>query len=410
MTAKIAIVGAGPSGCFTAQALLKLDPSLAVDVIDAQPTPFGLVRYGVAADHQGTKSIARQFARVFTRQNAQFFGNVTIGEQISLDQLFHAYDAVVLAAGLSRDRRLGISGDDTQGVIGSRDLTRALYEHPDASTLPNLGAHPVIIGTGNVAIDILRLLAKTPDGLHGSDLGQGPTDWLAAQHFEKITIVGRSTAADARCSPVMLKELAELSNINVSVRHQGAAHSDQGADRVDALVHLAGSTTGVLPVEFRFESLPVAIEPQNGASSGQLTLHVDTPDGPQSLSASSVITAIGFMSDGALDRAELLHAAADPISPRNRVYTIGWFRGGPAGAIPQCRSDAQILAKRIVSELEPKSDRIGRAVFSDLPDVVDFTHWEHIDRLEVSAAPQNRCRQKISNTAELLRPSNLQDT
>ncbi|MEM5474916.1 FAD-dependent oxidoreductase [Pacificibacter sp. AS14] len=400
-TAKIAIVGAGPSGCFTAQALLKLDPNLELDIIDAQPTPFGLVRYGVAADHQGTKAVARQFSRIFTRQNAHFFGNVQIGTQVSVEDVLQSYDAVVLAAGLSEDRNLGIPGDDCPGIIGSRALTRSLYEHPNAAELPELGSHPVIIGMGNVAVDILRLLSKTPDELHGSDLGQGPTDWLASQEFEQITMLGRSSVASARFSSVMIKELSNLSAIDVRTHYLNNAKDGTAQDRFDAIAHLEAETAGGVPVELRFESRPTAItETAQG-----LTLEIDTPDGPQSLLASSIITAIGFTSDGRLNREALLSEANDKASPQDRLYTIGWFRDGPVGAIAQCRGEAQILAKRILAELKPDAVRKGSALLVDLPDVIDFKHWEAIDALEVSRAPDNRCRQKLSNMADLLRPT-----
>ncbi|CUH63635.1 NADPH-ferredoxin reductase FprA [Thalassovita gelatinovora] len=405
MTAKVAIIGAGPSGCYTAQALLKMDPDLEVDVIDAQPTPFGLVRYGVAADHQGTKGVARQFARIFIRQKARFFGNIRIGEQVTLGELQDAYDAVVIAAGLSGDRRLGIPGDDLPGIIGSGSLTRALYEHPDAAALPELGQDPVIIGTGNVAIDVLRLLAKTPEELRGSDLGDGPTAWLAAHKFRKITVVGRSSAGAARFSPVLLKELADLSAIDVSVMHPGSANDEEGKRRLEALAELVAATSGPVQVDFHFDSCPIAIE---DVSTG-LKLDVETPEGRQSLLASSIITAIGFTSDGSLDRDTMLDSAQDRMRPENRTYTIGWFRNGPVGAIPKCREDAQALAQRVMSELQPDPDRIGRNLFETVPDIVGFDHWQRVDALELSTAPDDRCRRKIFHKAELLRPSNLQD-
>ena len=398
MNAKIAIVGAGPSGCYTAQALLKCAPALEVDVIDAQPTPFGLVRYGVAADHQGTKGVTRQFARIFTRQGARFLGNLSIGDKTTVEDLRQAYDAVVFAAGMSGDRRLGIPGDDLAGVIGSGALTRALYEHPDAGPFPVLGEAPVIIGTGNVAIDILRLLAKTPEELRGSDLGPGPSAWLAAQRVRKITVVGRSPAASARFSPVMIKELADLANVDLRVVFPDP-------DGTSVLNTAVTATAGPLPVEFRFESRPVALE----NTAGGLHLHVETPQGRDTIAASSVISAIGFMSKGRLDRDAILRSADEPDGTHGRVYATGWFRNGPVGAIPQCREEAQALTQRILSELQPNPDRVGRRLFAQDPDIVDFDHWQQIDAQELAAAPSDRCRQKISRREELLRPSNLQD-
>ena len=393
MTAKIAIVGAGPAGCYTAQALLKNAPDLEIDILDAQPVPYGLVRYGVAADHQGTKGVARQFSRLFTRQKARFHGNLRIGRDLSLEALRRSYDAVVLATGLSGDRRLGIPGDELPGVIGSGALTRALYEHPDADPLPDLGAFPVVIGTGNVAIDLLRLLAKTPDELRGSDLGAAPSAWLAAQQIRRITVIGRSPAAAARYSAVMMKELGDLSRVDLHVRFPSGMPGD-------ALNAAVAATSGPLPVEFRFETRPLALEQAGGA----LHLTVGTPEGRDGIAASSVISAIGFACDGSLDRQALLQEV-----DMGRLYAAGWFRSGPVGAIPQCREEGQTLARRILGEITPDPARPGRAILADHRHIVDFDHWQRIDTLELAAADDQRCRQKISRREELLRPANLQD-
>lgn len=405
MSARIAIVGAGPSGCYTAQALLKIAPELTVDVIDAQPTPFGLVRYGVAADHQGTKNIARQFQRVFTHQKARFFGNVRIGADVSLEALEDAYDAVVLAAGLSGDRRLGVPGDDLDGIIGSGALTRAIYEHPDAAALPDLGDSPVIIGTGNVAIDILRLLAKSPQELNGSDLGQGPTEWLAAQRFKKITVLGRSSAGAARFGTTLLKELRDLTNVDISIVYPGVAVGPDQEGKLEVLKQLEAETSGLLPLTFQFNSRPVAIK----KSDDGLMVDVDTPDGPQSVPATSVISAIGFLSDGSLGRDAMLDGSGDKVRPQGRIYTIGWFRNGSVGAIPDCRKDAMELAQRIMADLTPDPARIGSAVMTDLSQIMTFQHWEHMDAQERGAAPEGRCRQKISQRAEMLAFTKPQD-
>ncbi|MGI3163165.1 FAD-dependent oxidoreductase [Pseudooceanicola sp. 200-1SW] len=395
MSAKIAIVGSGPAGCYTAQALLKRAPEAEVDLIDALPVPYGLVRYGVAADHQGTKGVTRQFDRLFTRQGARFFGNLRIGQDLSLADLRQAYDAVVLATGLGADLRLGIEGDDLPGVIGAARLTRALYEHPDAAGLPDLGAHPVVIGTGNVAIDILRLLAKTPAELHGSDLGPGPTAWLAGQGIRQITVLGRSAAEAARFSPVMVKELGELSRIDIQVQNPAA-------DPEEALNRAAAASHGPLPVVFRFATRPLTLAPRPEG----LALTVETPEGRDQIAATSVITAIGFDCDGALDRAGLLaEAEAGAVSGQGRLYTAGWFRTGPTGALPQCREEGQALAARLLAEVTPDPARPGRARLADLPGVVDFDHWAQIDAHERAEAAPDRCRRKLARRDELLRPA-----
>ena len=387
MKGKVAIIGAGPSGCYTAQALLKAAPDLEVDIIDALPVPYGLIRYGVAADHQGTKAVTRQFDRVFTRMNARFYGNVKVGQDVTLAALEDAYDTVVVAIGLSADRKLGIPGDELPGVNGSARLTRALYEHPDAAPLPDLGPNPVIIGTGNVAVDLLRLMVKTPEELTGSDLGPGPTEWLEAQSFQRITTLGRSPAAAARFDPAMIRELSNLERINVTL-HPPA----QGTEGIEGvLAELEGTSAGALPVDFMFERTPRAIH----QGPDGLILTVDSPDGSEEIAASSIITAIGFASDGLFD------AGTCP--------GVGWHKTGPTGALPRCRDDAQLLATELLKGLSPDPARIGRALLDRLPDTTDFAHWQAIDVFEKTNATPGRCRRKLADKANLLTAPTPQD-
>lgn len=403
MTAQIAIVGAGPSGCFLAQALLKSAPDLRVDLIDALPVPYGLVRYGVAADHQGTKAVIRQFERLFERQGARFIGNLAVGRDVTLDDLRAAYDVVVLAAGLSGDRRLGIPGEDMDGVAGAGAITRALYDHPDAGPLPPLGPRVVIMGNGNVAIDLLRLLAKTPDELAGSDLGQTGTDWLAGGGVEEITIVGRSPAARARFDPVMIRELGKLSGVRIAVLGAGLTDDPEGAKRIEALTAIDGHGTGPRLVSFRFGLTPEAVE---GAGRVAAVRFRAGADGALTLPCDLFLTAIGFDDAGMLGRNALLAEAGDEaagvIAPG--LYATGWFRRGPTGTIPDNRNDAQALAARILADLPAllRPDRPGRAALTHL-DTVDYDGWKQIDAAEVAAPPQGRIRAKIATRAEMLR-------
>lgn len=400
MTGRIAIVGAGPSGCYVAQALLKARPDLEVDLVDALPVPFGLVRYGVAADHQGTKAITRQFARIFERQGARFFGNVHIGRDVDLLELRKAYDAVVLAAGLSGDRPLLIPGAGLPGIHGAGALTRALHEHPDASAFPDLGSHPLILGNGNVAIDLLRLLCKTPPELHGTDLGLEPSTWLASSAIEAITIVGRSPAARAKFDPLMVRELGKLRNVSIRVIDAGDADDPDGQKRIDALSDIHGYDTGAVRITFRFGLQPLAVE-----GDGRVTgLRVAGPDGEEVIAASSILTAIGFESEGDLDRGALVQAAGHGEAGRlgDRLYAAGWFARGPRGTIPDSRTEAQAVAALVLGDLTPDADRIGSAVFRNVRHVVDYAGWKRIDAHELAGSTPERCRRKLASTAELL--------
>ncbi|WP_417677179.1 FAD-dependent oxidoreductase [Pseudodonghicola sp.] len=400
-TGKIAIVGAGPSGCFLAQSLLKAAPDLQVDLIDRLPVPYGLVRYGVAADHQGTKAVARQFARVFGRQGAEFHGNVTLGADVTLEALQGAYDAVVLAAGLSNDRPLGVPGAELPGVWGAGLITRALYEHPDAGTLPDLGPRPLIVGNGNVAIDLLRLLAKQPDELEGSDLGPVATDWLSQSGIEEITITGRSPAAQAKFDTVMIKELSKLSGVTIHVEGAGSSEDAAEAKKIEAVLALHGHATGPRRVTFRFGLAPLAVEGDDHVTA----MRFQTAAGEETLPCSSVLTAIGFCADGQLPRDALLSEAQDVeagvLAPG--LYATGWFRRGPRGTIPENRADAQALAGRILADLSPDPAKPGRAILADLDARVDYAGWTRIDAHETATAPEGRVRAKIARREEMLR-------
>ncbi|MBS8262769.1 oxidoreductase [Roseibium polysiphoniae] len=400
MSGQIAIVGAGPSGCYLAQALLKLAPDLKVDLIDALPVPFGLTRYGVAADHQGTKAVTRQFARTFERQGARFFGNVRVGRDLSLAQISSAYDATVLAAGLSSDRPLDIPGGDLPQVYGSARLTRALNEHPDAAALPDLGAHPVILGNGNVAVDLLRILCKTPAELEGSDLGPGPTAWLAANNIETITIVGRSPAAKVKFDPVMVRELGKLDNIHVTMDEPEPSSDPEEQKKLQALHDLNGHGTGSIRVDFRFEAQPLAVEGDSRVTG----LRVAGAEIEEIIGATSLITAIGFMSDGELNRDALIAKASTQQGGKldERLYSAGWFRHGPRGTIPQSRADAQDTAALILSDLTIDPARTGATIFAQLPDCTDYPGWQQIDRVEQGQSLPGRCRQKITSIKKLI--------
>ena len=371
----IAIFGAGPSGCYVAQALAKARPDADITIFDALPVPYGLVRYGVAADHQGTKGVIRQFERLFERQGIGFQGHVTLGRDVTLDAVRAAYDAVVLATGLSRDRRLGIPGEDLVGVHGSGAVTRAWNGFPGAEA-PRMGRRVVVIGNGNVAIDLVRLLAKGASELHGSDILIEP-----GAGVQDITIVGRSPAEVAKFDPVMLKELARLEGCAITV-------SDLTGEGkvIEALNSLhghapAGSTKRLC---FRFGLVPDRIlgtERVEGVAFADGTV----------IAADTVLTAIGF--DG-----EPGWSASDDGLLAPGLYAAGWVRRGPRGTIPENRTDAQAIAARIAADLPEGPGKPGLV----MPGATDYAGWQRIDAAERAAAPEGRVRAKITDHARML--------
>src|SRR5690348_6719873 len=193
MIHRVAIVGAGPSGFYAADGLLRLQPDLHIDLIDRLPTPFGLVRAGVAPDHQGTKAVARQFDRLLDHHNVRFAGNVEIGRDLGWEDLRQAYDAVIVATGRVIDRKLGIPGEDLPFVWGSWKFVAWLNGHPDFRQGPDLGAaHRVaVIGNGNVALDVARVLAKGPEEMAKTDIVLEAGRAIAAAPLVEIHVIGR---------------------------------------------------------------------------------------------------------------------------------------------------------------------------------------------------------------------------
>jgi ferredoxin--NADP+ reductase len=406
---KVAIIGAGPSGCFTAQGLLKARPDWQVDVYDSLPVPYGLVRYGVAADHQGTKGIARQFERVFERQGARFIGNVTLGRDVTLEQMRAAYDAVVLATGLAGDRvpELVEGGDTPEGMIGAGALTRALYDHPDAADLPDIGGHVVILGNGNVSVDLLRLLAKSESELEGSDLSPRATEWLMSRRIDSLTIVGRSAAELAKFDPVMIRELAKLQAVTIRVADLPVGEMpDAGKEKLlSALREIDGLSTGPLPITFRFNMPLQSIQIKDGKVTG-LVAGQDGSEG-EYLPCDALVTAIGFCCDGRLGRDAVMSGAEDAEAGRiaEGLYAAGWFRRGPRGTIPENRADSLALAARIVDDLEaaPETSRAGHEGLGLTCETVDHAGWQRLDAIEKAQAMAGRCRTKIQTRPDMLR-------
>ena len=417
MTRKIAIIGAGPSGCYLAQALLKQDATVEIDIIDRLPVPFGLVRYGVAPDHQGTKAVSRQFARLFERQGVNFIGNLDIctgahGGDISLDELRAIYDVVVLATGLSSDRKLGIAGEDLQGVVGSGVLTRAWNDHPDSedAELPAPGKKVAIIGNGNVAMDVLRILSKQDHEYDGSDFGSHHAESIAAAKVERIEVIGRSPAGMAKFDPVMVKEIVKSAGLKFEIHDLDLGDaSDAENPKIAALNGLAEIEPDEprCTISFRFGWAPVSFF----GTDGNLTaLHIARADGSETLElpCNMAVTAVGFSDDQRLGRMDLVEGAADLDNGRlaDGLYAAGWFRRGPQGTIPDNRSDSQVVAAAIAQDLAnmPESNAPGReGLFARFDHLTDYAAWQRIDEHERASCAEGRLRNKLRTRRDMLK-------
>jgi len=401
----IAIIGSGPAGCYLVDQLLRVKPDASISVLEELPVPFGLIRYGVAPDHQPTKAIARLFDRILARDNVGFFGNVEVGRDIRLVELMNLYDAVVLATGAPRDRRLGIPGEELPGVVGSGSFVAWYNSHPHAHA-PAVGdvRSAVIIGNGNVAIDVARILAKGPEEVAGSDLSPAVSSWLASQPLQTVHLVGRRGAADAKFTD---HELAELGTLKRALPVVADPASLTGETAVVKTLHTfaeAAQRETAVTINFHFNLTPAAFV-------GETQLHAvrfSTPAGASvEIPAQLAVTSIGYESVAICSVAPVNGFFANQDGKiAERLYAVGWARRGPTGTIPTNRTEAQQLAQKIAQEIEdghrPGADGLRGLLQERTVRWVDYAGWRRIDTAELSAASAERSRTKLGTVEEML--------
>ena len=400
----IAIIGSGPAGCYLADHLLRLMPDGSIDILEKLPVPFGLIRYGVAPDHQSTKNVARVFDRVLSRDRVNFFGNVEVGRDIKLEQLLSFYDAVVLATGAARDRQLGIAGEDIPGVTGSGAFVGWYNGHPHAQppTVSDVRS-AVVIGNGNVALDVARILAKGREELSGSDLPTDVRHWLHAQPIKAIHVVGRRSAAEAKFNDHELAEIGTLQRARPIVNSSDIT-GDSAVAKVLRGFAEAPQRDTPLTIQFHFNLTPTAFAGDDAlravrfrSASGEIT---DIP-------AQLAVTCIGYESVPCCSATpENGVFANDHGQVDDRLYVVGWAKRGPSGTIPTNRVEAQQVAQKIVQEVQSAS-RPGTPALRHLLELrgcrfVDYDGWRKIDAAELSRANAEHCREKLCSTSEML--------
>jgi NADPH-dependent glutamate synthase beta subunit-like oxidoreductase len=402
----IAIIGSGPAGCYLADQLLRTAPTAQVDVIDRLPVPFGLVRYGVAPDHQSTKAVARILDRVLSHKQVSFFGNVDVGRDVSLGELLSFYDAVVLATGATRDKKLGIPGEELPGVIGSGKFVAWYNGHPDSSApkLQNVKS-VVVIGNGNVAIDVARVLAKETAELVGSDLSPEVTEQLAAQPIETIHIVGRRGASDAKFTQHELAELGTLKRAHPHVVDPAQLSGDSQLIKILTTFN-SDVRNGATPItiNFHFGMTPVAFV---GSERLEFVRFRHSDGSEREIAANLAVTCIGYES--------LPCCAESPVKGvfpnedgkiRDRLYVVGWAKRGPSGVIASSRADAQVVAQKISKEViaanRPGREALRQHLFQRGVHVVDHAGWKRINAAETAEANEQRCRTKFTSKSRML--------
>ncbi|MCZ9881784.1 FAD-dependent oxidoreductase [Arthrobacter sp. B2a2-09] len=356
----IAIVGSGPSGCYLAQYLRKRWKEAEIVIFDRLPVPYGLVRFGVAPDHLGTKAVARQFDRLFEREGVRFIGETEIGNRVTLQELRDAFDIVVLASGLHGDRALGVPGDTLPGVHGAGRITRLINGHPGEQIDGlRIGERIAIVGNGNVAMDLVRLLLTSPERLLELGVAEDVVRALEPGSVKRIDVVGRSAAHDAKFDLAMLRELTKLPDVSFVAQNladEGIADADGIAKR-DAVAEIAGGSPAraARSVHFHFGWTPERIIGQDKVQSIAFRSTADE-NSTLLLDVEGVLTAIGFeeLTTSPIRRSH--HESAESeldkgyLSPG--LYCAGWLRRGPRGTIPQNRVDSKMVADAIIEAVD----------------------------------------------------------
>ena len=426
----VAVIGSGPAGYYTAEALLKAwGDAVCVDVIDRLPVPYGLIRFGVAPDHQSIKAVYRRYEKVALTANIRFVGNVTVGRDVTIAELRDLYDAVILATGAPNDRPLEIEGGDLPGVIGSAAFVGWYNGHPEFADLdPPLDVEAAaVIGNGNVALDVARILSKTPAEFEGSDIVGHALDALARSSIRTIHVLGRRGPHQIAMTP---KELGELGHLEDAVPKVDLADFPPVVD--DALLepgmrksvtHLrefAGLEQGGKRkvIDFDFFAMPVRVEGEGKAERlvverTRLTEDLRSVGTGETyvVECGLIVSCIGYQTPP-IDGVPYEHGRGRFANSEGVIgdglYCVGWARRGPTGTIGTNRPDGYEVAEKIAAELGdgPSAKQGGLGLDTLLHargvEPVTFRDWQRIEAAEAERARSGSPREKFATIAEML--------
>ena len=424
----IAIIGAGPAGFYTAEALTKTlgEGNVAIDIIDRLPTPYGLIRAGVAPDHQSIKAVSKRYDATASSPNTRFTGHLDVGSDVSVAELQSLYHAVVLATGAPADRPLGIPGEDLSGVLGSGAFTGWYNGHPDHAALDVMFAAGVaVVGNGNVAIDVARVIAKTEAELLDSDVVAHAAAPLRAAVVRNIHIVGRRGPHQASFTPKEMGELGHLARAQPLVDPgdlppvEADAALEPGLRKtVGHLRAFAAEPRSAKPIAIHFDffSRPLRIEGDGRVAALVVErTRLDAGGGAvgtgeyRSIACGLVVSCIGYLTPSVPgvphdDRAGRFASDKGRIAPG--LYAVGWAEHGPRGTIGTNRPDAFAVAAQIAADA-PTGDRAGRAGLDALIAArrlvtTSFEHWRAIDAAEIAAARPGSPREKLVRREAML--------
>jgi ferredoxin--NADP+ reductase len=408
-TYKIAIVGAGPAGYFTAQAFQKAqsdDLSFAIDMIERLPTPWGLVRSGVAPDHPKIKTVSKVFEKIAKEPNFRLFANVELGKDVSLKDLRDQYDVVVLATGASKGRKLGIPGEELKNSLSAADFVPWYNAHPDYIDVEvDLSSDTaVVIGAGNVAMDVARILAIDPSELDPTDVAEHALIKLKQSNIRTVIICGRRGPEHAAFTAPELRDLPKLENTDVFIDpkqiEEAIKHIEEMEEvekdlksNIEAMKTIAEHEKKGVPrkLEIKFLSTPVEIKgndkveeimfQKNKVENGKVIATSET----FSVKTGLVITAIGYDAIEypgiSIENGRVTNIAGHV---EHNVYAVGWAKRGPTGVIGTNKSDSNDVVDLIIENLkEPKTSEGITGLLKSGHEVIDQIAWEKINASEV---------------------------
>ena len=448
---RVAIVGSGPSGYFAAASLLKFADStndsdaptdVRVDMLEMLPTPWGLVRSGVAPDHPKIKTISAQFEKTAIDPRFRFFGNIRVGEHVQAAELADRYDAVIYAVGAQADRPLGIPGEELTGSVAAVDFVGWYNAHPHFEEMtPDLSTgRAVVVGNGNVALDVARILVSDPDVLASSDIADHALESLHARGVEEVVVIGRRGPLQATFTTLELRELGDLEAMaDVDVIVDPADFATITDNDLEAAGKTVKQNVKVMRgyaektprgakrrIVFRFHTSPIEIQGADRVSSIVLGQNELVNDGGrlvakdtgerEELSAQLVVRAVGYRGVPTPglpfdDRSGTIPHTDGRIEGRTNEYVVGWIKRGPSGVIGSNKKDSAATVDTLLTDLraagDPGTDQTEDVVewlLSRQPMLVTDDHWKLIDDHERGAGgPTGRPRVKLTSVAELLR-------
>ncbi len=428
----IAIIGSGPAGYYSAEAAQKkFGSEVRIDIIDRLPVPFGLIRFGVAPDHQSIKAVSGRYEKVALSDNVRFVGNVTVGKDVSVDELQGLYDAVILATGAPNDRTLDIAGGDLPSVFGSAAFVGWYNGHPDFADIkpPLDGRHVVIIGNGNVALDVARILSKTRAEFIGSDIVRHALDKLDDSKLEDITILGRRGPHQIAMTPKELGELGHLQRATPRVEPDDLP--DLGDDALlepgmrKSVTHLrefaaipeAYRADKDININFDFFAAPVRIE-GDGKVERIVVERTRLDDRYRSIGTGEiytidcdmVISCIGYQTPS-IEGVPFEHGRGRFANVEGRIlpglYCVGWARRGPSGTIGTNRPDSYAIIDNVAEDIGDGAGKTGRPGLDALLEkrgvkVVKFSDWKKIEEAETARARDGAPREKFVRIEDMI--------